>query len=55
MRATVTTTEAAYLTGVDPRSFVRWARDRGIAPLRRQRIGRSFVTIWSVDSLMPAA
>jgi len=50
-RRTLTTGEAAYLTGVDPRSFARWARARGVAPLRRQRIGRSTITVWLLDDL----
>lgn len=54
-RQNITTTEAAYLAGVDPRSFSRWARDRGLAPERKQRIGRSTVTLWSVSSLMRAS
>lgn len=54
-RRNVTTTEAAYLAGVDPRSFSRWARDRDLAPVSRMRIGRSWVTLWSVSSLMRAS
>jgi hypothetical protein len=46
-----TTTEAAYLVGVDPRSFVRWARRHHIQPVRRMRIGRSFVTLWALPEL----
>lgn len=46
-----TTSQAAYLLGVDPRSFTRWARKHGIAPHGRQRIGRSFVTWWAMDDL----
>lgn len=43
---TLNTSQAANLVDVDPRSFARWARDHGVEPLRRQRIGRSFVTVW---------
>lgn len=46
-RLTMTTWEAATYAGVDPRSFRRWARARGLYPLHRVRIGRSFVTVWS--------
>lgn len=54
-RQTLTTTEAAYVTGVDPRCFARWARSHGVTPLRRQRIGRSTVTVWSVADLTRAS
>lgn len=50
-RQTLTTTEAAWLCGVPPGSFARWARERGIEPERRQRIGRSTVTVWSIAAL----
>lgn len=53
-RRTLTTTEAAYYVGVDPRSFARWARRRGLQPVRRLRIGRSTVTVWSVARLIDA-
>jgi phage terminase Nu1 subunit (DNA packaging protein) len=53
-RQTFTTTEAASLTDVDPRSFTRWARERGIEPVRRMRIGRSTVTLWSLAALKQA-
>lgn len=55
MKATLSTTEAALLLKMNPRSFARWARDLGVAPIRRQRIGRSTVTVWSVASLGAAA
>jgi hypothetical protein len=54
-RHTFTTTEAAYLAGVDPRSFTRWARERGIEPVRRMRIGRSTVTLWARANLLAAS
>ena len=54
MRRTLTTTEAAWLSGVDPRSFTRWARHHGITPLHRVRVGRSTLTVWSVRSLLAA-
>lgn len=54
-RQTFTTTEAAFLAGVPSRSFVRWARDRGIEPFRRMRIGRSYVTLWARADLLLAA
>jgi hypothetical protein len=53
-RATLTTAEAAWLLGIDPRSFTRWARERGVEPLRRMRIGRSTVTVWSLAALKQA-
>lgn len=54
-RQTLTTTEAARAANVDPRSFARWARKRGVAPIRRVRIGRSYVTCWPLDTLKRAA
>lgn len=54
MKPTLTTTQAAYLCGVDPRSFTRWAREHGVTPLRRQRIGRSTVTVWATSALLNA-
>jgi hypothetical protein len=53
-RRTLTTTEAAWFAGVDPRSFRRWARARGLEPERRQRIGTSTVTVWSIARLVAA-
>jgi hypothetical protein len=54
VKATVSTWEAAQLLGVDPRSFHRWAAERDIQPVRRQRIGRSWVTVWSVGAIRAA-
>jgi hypothetical protein len=50
MRTTVTTAEAASIIGINPRSFARWARARGLTP-RRQRIGRSTLSVWSMADL----
>lgn len=49
-RTTVTTTEAAFILGINPRSFARWARQRGLTP-RRQRIGRSTLSVWLISDL----
>ena len=54
MRTTLTTTEAATMLGVDPRSFARWAYAHGVRPLHRVRIGRSTVTAWSMTDLAKA-
>lgn len=54
IRATLSTVEAATFLGIDPKSFRRWARALGVEPIRRQRIGRSTVTVWSVASLTEA-
>lgn len=54
MRKTVTTAEAAFILGKDPKSFARWARTVGVQPLRRQRIGRSTVSVWSIAQLEEA-
>ena len=53
-RITITSTEAAWLLGIPPSSFARWARDHQLTPLRRQRIGRSTVTIWSIAAIRTA-
>jgi predicted site-specific integrase-resolvase len=47
----LTTTEAADLLGIDPKSFARWARHHGIVPVHRVRVGRSTVTAWSMAQL----
>lgn len=52
---TLTTTQAAELVDVSSRSFARWARDHGVQPLRRQRIGRSFVTVWDRAQIAAAS
>ena len=54
MRTTLTTTEAATMLGVDPRSFARWAYAHGVRPKHRVRIGRSTVTAWSMADLARA-
>jgi hypothetical protein len=54
MRTTLTTTEAATVLGVDPRSFARWAYAHGVRPMHRVRIGRSTVTAWSMADLARA-
>lgn len=51
MRQTLTTAEAAWIYRIDPRSFHRWATVRGVKPIRRQRIGRSTVAVWSIADL----
>lgn len=54
-RQTLTTAEAAHVAGVDPRSFARWARQRGIEPVHRVRVGRSYVTCWPIKALIEGA
>lgn len=51
----LTTAEAAHLAGVAPNSFARWARRHGITPVGRQRVGRSYITLWSLESLARVA
>ena len=51
VRTTLTTTEAASFIGINPRSFRRWARNHGVEPLHRVRVGRSTVTAWSMADL----
>jgi hypothetical protein len=54
VKRTLTTSEAATALGIPPGSFARWARARGVEPLRRMRIGRSTVTVWSIAALATA-
>lgn len=55
LKVTVTTWEAALVLGKDPRSFHRWATTvLDVQPVRRDRIGRSTVTIWSLPALREA-
>lgn len=54
VRQTLTTNEAAAILRKDPRSFARWARSLGVEPVRRMRIGRSWVTLWSYQDLAEA-
>jgi len=55
MRRTITTAEAAYLLQLDPRSLARKMRQLGIEPERKQRIGRSTVTVWELRKIQEAA
>lgn len=50
----LTTREAAYLAGVDPRTFARWARYRHITPADHIRRGRSTITLWSLTTITAA-
>lgn len=55
MKRTLTTAEAATVLGHPPGSFHRWATTHlHVQPLRRIRIGRSTVTVWSVQALTDA-
>lgn len=51
MRRVLSTTEAAWLMQKDEKTFPRWARARGVLPLGRVRVGRSWVTRWAVEDL----
>lgn len=54
MRLTLTTGEAAQLLGLNPHRFAEWARAAQVEPLRRVRIGRSTVTVWSIADIRAA-
>lgn len=54
MKRTFSTWEAATALGKNPNRFAEWARDHDLAPLRRQRIGRSTVTVWAVRDVYEA-
>lgn len=55
MKRVVNSTEAAWLLDIDPGNLPRYARRRGIRPLSRVRIGRSWVTRWAVEDVMAIA
>lgn len=51
MRTALSTSEAAWLLELDPRSFPRMARRHGVRPVGTVRVGRSTVTRWSVEDV----
>lgn len=54
-KATVSTREAAELLGRNPHRLHEWlAAEMGVRPLRQERIGRSTVTLWSVEEITEA-
>lgn len=55
MKATLSSTDLATLLRINPRSVPRWARTHGVTPLRRQRVGRTTVTVWDIAALGAAA
>ena len=54
LKVTVSTREASSLLGLNPHRFAEWARAADIKPLRRTRIGRSTVTVWSIADITAA-
>lgn len=55
MRQVVTTTEAAWLLELDPKTFPAVARRNGVAPLGAVRAGRSTVQRWALADLQQMA
>lgn len=56
MARLLTTTEAAYYAGIERRRFRDWAAERGLRPTtERQRLGRSYVTLWLMADIIDAA
>lgn len=55
MKRVLTSTEAAYLLAVDPRTLPAYARQHNVEPLGRVRIGRSWVTRWAVEDIIAIA
>lgn len=55
MTRTLTTEQAAWMLGLPPASFARWARERGVEPLHTVRVGRSTVTAWDPVALGQAS
>lgn len=55
LRTTMSTREAAEVMGRNPGRFREWAAtELDVQPLRRTRIGRSWVTVWSRAELTEA-
>jgi hypothetical protein len=54
VKLTVSTREAAQLLGLNPHRFAEWARAAELLPLRRIRIGRSTLTVWSIADIRAA-
>jgi hypothetical protein len=51
----VSTTEAAWLLELDPRSFPALARRQGVVPLGPVRVGRSTITRWRLADVQMMA
>lgn len=51
----LTTTQAAYVAGMDRRNFARWAQRHGLVPRHRVRVGRSWLTVWCEADIFKAA
>lgn len=51
MRRVLNTTEAAWLLQIEPGYLPRYARNRGVQPLGRVRVGRSWVTRWAFEDI----
>ena len=55
MRRVVNSGEVALLLDMDARNVHAYCRARGVQPLGRVRIGRSWVTRWATDDIMSIA
>ncbi len=54
-RRVLSSTEVGWLFAMDPRTVPAYCRARGVQPLGRVRIGKSWVTRWAVDDIMAIA
>lgn len=55
MKRVLNSSEAAWLLHIDASNLTRYARARGVKPLGRVRVGRSYVTRWAVEDIMAIA
>jgi hypothetical protein len=55
MKRVVSSSEAAFLLGLDPRHLPAYCRERRIEPLGKVRVGRSWVTRWAIEDILAIA
>jgi hypothetical protein len=48
------TDSAAARVGVDPAQFSKWARRRGLKPVRYVNLGRLRYAVWDLDEVLDA-
>lgn len=48
------TDAAARRVGVEPRQFSKWARRRGLQPLRYVHLGRTRYAVWDLEAVLDA-
>lgn len=53
-RHVIGTDSAARRVGLDPKQFSKWARRRGLKPLRYVNLGRLRYAVWDLEQLLDA-